>query len=780
MRYFEAFGESGFHTAFMTTYSFGAQAFEDVPLPRLRSAGCRNICVLVDRQMANLAFTETGPPMFAGSSYHLIKIDAPAAFHPKITLLLGAKKGRLMIGSANLTAPGLGGNKELIASIAYSTEQPDFVPLFARALEYISRYVPDDDPWFSSSLDRARRWTPWINTSDPSFEIAPNPADKMAIILDRPGITIKDQIAGHIGDDQIERLIVLSPFWDKKLEGLRQLRETLGGPPTDLLIENERSGFPKNKLGGLQNTQVFDAASFSDNRPIHAKLFIALGQQWDHVISGSINCSYPALLGLTGQSGNAEAGVYRRVPRGTTLDALDLSGYTTARLEADEINEIVLDAADQTNENNSIIDGGEMIISSGQLRWAPPNTQRHKPDSMALFIRDGERFSDPLSTEKLAKGRVTVDLEVNRPKYGILHFLNGSSSAPVQIVDLDILPARTQKIHGGRKKKLLDSLDETQFEDLALIEILSQLETLDLEEEPDPSKTHIIGRGNQTNEDNPSKFSKLPYQEFVRARVLAQNNNPHSVGGSIQASPNSANYVGMTLNRLIGLVGPDHDVNKDDDLIAKSESDFSLIEPQIPEDTNDDFCALPQENAKPSSAIKTASSRATAAKIKQAVDAFEKRCQTNSEEPVGTAELVRLRALLHIILAYAQPTVGEPRPSQVLPPYTKEGSDWPRLIGRLLMQHFGNSPLVQRLHVTPDENEQRRVVEYFATASWAAKEAVSSVKINIEASVLRKPIERLAEGIEAHVQRYISSDAADSEYFQELTEKMGSRYGCKT
>lgn len=780
MRYFEAFGESGFHTAFMTTYSFGAQAFEDVPLPRLRSAGCRNICVLVDRQMANLAFTETGPPMFAGSSYHLIKIDAPAAFHPKITLLLGAKKGRLMIGSANLTAPGLGGNKELIASITYSTEQPDFIPLFARALEYISRYVPDDDPWFSSSLERALRWTPWINTSDPSFEIAPNPADKMAIILDRPGITIKDQIAGHIGDDQIERLIVLSPFWDKKLEGLRQLRETLGSPPTDLLIENERSGFPKNKLGGLQNTQVFDAASFSDNRPIHAKLFIAQGKQWDHVISGSINCSYPALLGLTGQSGNAEAGVYRRVSRGTALDALDLSGYTTARLQIDEIKEVMLDDVDQSDENGGIVDGGELIISSGQLRWVPPNTQRHSPDSMALFMRDGERFSDPISAEKLTKGRVTVDLEGNRPKYGILHFSNGSSSSPVQIVDLDILPVRTQKIHGGRKKKLLDSLDETQFEDLALIEILSQLETLDAGEERDPSKTHIKGRGNKTTEDNPSEFSKLPYEEFVRARVLAQNINAHSVGASVQAFQNSANYVGMTLNRLIGLVGPDHDDSEDDEFLVNSENDLSPIEPQNPEDADTEGFPPLHEKEKTAATIKTASSRATAAKIKQAVDAFEKRCQTKSKEPVGTAELVRLRALLHIILAYAQPTFGKPSPNQILPPYTKEGSDWPRLIGRLLMQHFGNSPLVQRLHVTPDENEQRRVIEYFATASWAAKEAVSSVKINSEASVLRKPIERLAGDIEAHVRRYISSDAADSEYFQELTAKMGNRYDRKT
>lgn len=39
MKYFEAFGEGGFHSAFMTTYAFGSLAFEDIPFPKLRGAG---------------------------------------------------------------------------------------------------------------------------------------------------------------------------------------------------------------------------------------------------------------------------------------------------------------------------------------------------------------------------------------------------------------------------------------------------------------------------------------------------------------------------------------------------------------------------------------------------------------------------------------------------------------------------------------------------------------------------------------------------------------------
>src|SRR3546814_11910279 len=75
--------------------------------------------------MVNQAFSDFGPPRFAGTSYHLIKAAAPGAFHPKITMLLGESKARLMVGSANLTDLGLGGNKEQVASITWSSDDPE-------------------------------------------------------------------------------------------------------------------------------------------------------------------------------------------------------------------------------------------------------------------------------------------------------------------------------------------------------------------------------------------------------------------------------------------------------------------------------------------------------------------------------------------------------------------------------------------------------------------------------------------------------------------------------
>src|SRR3546814_3490933 len=75
-----------------------------------------------------------------------------------------------MVGSANLTALGLGGNKEQVASITWSSDAPENAKFFMSALAYLRRYIPADDQWFPVSLQRALRSSPWLR--DDSF----NPA----------------------------------------------------------------------------------------------------------------------------------------------------------------------------------------------------------------------------------------------------------------------------------------------------------------------------------------------------------------------------------------------------------------------------------------------------------------------------------------------------------------------------------------------------------------------------------------------------------------------------
>lgn len=104
----------------------------------------------------------------------------------------------------------------------------------------------------------------------------------------------------------------------------------------DLARTRLAAQFPASVLDGA-TVELFDLRDERSSRFVHAKAFIACGKEWDHVISGSMNCSLPALLGPTIPRGNAELGLYKRVEPGMALFALKLDGYRQTPLDRDEI-----------------------------------------------------------------------------------------------------------------------------------------------------------------------------------------------------------------------------------------------------------------------------------------------------------------------------------------------------------------------------------------------------------------------------------------------------------
>jgi hypothetical protein len=772
MKYFDVFADSGFHSAFLTTYAFGAQAFEDIPFSRLRGSGCRNIVILADRKMVNQSFAELGPPKFAGSSYHLIKADAPGAFHPKITLLVGAKKGRLLIGSANLTALGLGGNKELVASLSYGEDMTGNARHFAAALSYIRSKAPPDDIWFSTAMQRALRSSPWLRDAIENPLAGQEAEPEVALLHDRPDATILDQIAATVGNDPIQRLIVVSPYWDMKLEGLARLRAILGEPPTDLLIDAASTYFPKSELPRFSDIGIFKVDISDSKRFVHAKLVIAQGQAWDHVISGSMNCTLPALLGPTIVHGNAEAGIYKRVPPGTALSALGLETYRDAPLQLKDLNDLAL-ATVKGPTGAGYSDGGTMTLQAGRLEWKPPiNLFPKLAIAITLQDRDGVRFGKPIDLVPGGNSTWRLDLEAGRPKSGIVHFGDGSASAPVQVIDLDVLAVRTLAPAQGRKKSLTDILAEAMNEDLILIETLNQLEALDIDESSALAELAPKAMSMPTAASREQPHAILSYEEFVRARSKAMAQGNQFSGGFFGRHDSPANTLSAALNRIIGLVGLDLDADEDRELKAIAAMDFRMTEPTAP---NDPAPSTPtEEPPKPAKATKQAV--ATAKKMKEAVDAFEDRCRLLRGKPISTAELVRLRALLQILLSHAQPIEGAALPTQILPIHTKDSYDWPRLVGRLLKQHFGTARALQTLQVAQDEAEQKRVLEYLAMADWAAKAAATAAASHPKTADLRGPLDSLARALAAQVASIIETVDEDKHYFNELTSKMDERF----
>jgi len=769
VKYYDSFGEGGFHSAFLTTYAFGTIAFENIPFSKLKGARCRNITVLADRAMVNQASVEYGPPRFAGTSYHLVKCDAPGAFHPKITMLLGEKTGRLRVGSANLTALGLGGNKEQIASISYSEEEPSNARYFKSALAYLRHYVPDDDPWFETSVDRALRSSTWLRDGDfePGFSGAGT--RELDFLCDRPETNLLEQIITSIGDDQIERLVILSPYWDTKLDGLARLRNRLGGPLTDILIEVGNNGFPSDQLARFGGVSLYDVAEGKTGRFWHAKLIIALGAKWDHIISGSMNCTQPALMGPAA-GGNAEAAIYKRVARGTALEALHLNSYQGSPVRAEQF-EKLQECFDLPDPPIEFVDGGSLVLRSDTLLWTRPRKIPAAPRILRLHDRDGRELRQLEGSEQ-GFAPLTILSDEPRPKSGIMTFADGTVSAPIQVSDLDALKHNTRPPQKGRKKKIEDRLAEAIDEDLGLIEALDELEALQEEDAAANSFQAPKAKPESKAAIEPT-YEVLSYDAFIRARTEA---NRHASIHEATAHPQHdrpSNHINDCLNRMIGLVGPDLAGIEEKDFASVDQIDFRTTEPKS--DSDDDAPpSKPTGKERPRS--NAARLRDTANKFKEAVSAFEARSKALKGKIITTAEMVRIRALLQIILNHARPLTGAYSPKQILPIYHLDGHDWPRLVGRLLLQHFGVARALQYLTVMPDESEQELVLEYLAICNWAAMAARAAVMTEGKANVVKGGIERLLPALAAQTQEILALLESDRIYYARVTQGLDDRF----
>lgn len=225
------------------------------------------------------------------------------AFHPKTYLLGNAEEGVLLVGSGNLTLPGIERGREVFAR--FESREPEDVGSIRSWRDWIDGIVKRlADPEVSYRWLRLQgECSQWLGGDVDGSQFVANSAR-----------SVIDQLA-DVAEGPIDELHVMAPFYDRDALALSALISRFT-PQTLYLYFAAHTSVHGPSLASVVSA-FSGAAALHEVEPqqfVHAKLIGVVAGDRGHLLLGSANLSRAALLGTTEPWANVEAGVTVELP----------------------------------------------------------------------------------------------------------------------------------------------------------------------------------------------------------------------------------------------------------------------------------------------------------------------------------------------------------------------------------------------------------------------------------------------------------------------------------
>ena len=306
----------GYEASLITTFNAYLPFYEDVVLRHLMGSGVRHNVLMMDTSQAALA-VERHPPRSAGRLYTLAPISVSGAFHPKIILLLGKKRGTLLIGSHNLTLSGFGYNREMTNLIYYrGSDDIETAGIFSAVWQNVLSWaMTQANPLPKHIIDminKVQDFAPWLKNADATV------SETCRVLSSRQGsANLWQQMVDFAGAAPVKRVIVSGAFFDAKLSFIEKIRNDLS--PDELIVGIDPASvqFPVDiKCPGASfvNCSKLGPAEKDGKQTgyLHAKSLLIQREDGECVLAvGSANPSYPAWL-APGITQNIEVMIARK------------------------------------------------------------------------------------------------------------------------------------------------------------------------------------------------------------------------------------------------------------------------------------------------------------------------------------------------------------------------------------------------------------------------------------------------------------------------------------
>lgn len=310
-------------SSIVLTYEVQLPLYDGWVRRRLSAAGAGIQLVFCDLGPYQRELNALSVARHCGHSYVVAPVHQKGAFHPKVYLLLGRRRGRMVVGSGNSTVGGLVRNAELFCQFDYDAELglgPH--PAFSQILDLTRSLAEHAPSVVLRQFENAVALAPWLHL--------PALPDDRTLLISGPGRRpMLDQMDDLVGGRKVESIAVVSSSFDRRLTGLKRLGTRWGQVPVHCIVQPELAHLDGDSVrilgSAVRWTQFVDPypkekRGRRDTR-VHAKLLILTCEEEELVIWGSANASRPALV----EPENLEVAVAHWRPAGFTVDELNLA-----------------------------------------------------------------------------------------------------------------------------------------------------------------------------------------------------------------------------------------------------------------------------------------------------------------------------------------------------------------------------------------------------------------------------------------------------------------------
>ena len=630
----------GWHSSIVTTYSVDPAFYDMYVERRLRRHGVKNCILMADARMLKMALN-VFPEGFtsAGARYAVVPVDVVGAFHPKVHLRLGENKARLVIGSANATAAGWGKNQEVVARLNWSWRAEDdddnaaLGSLVAKAYAYLAdwlRKAPGEAVRYKLQLmERQAQWLRELSSSTAPVTLSDKSAIDLLCESGGNSPSMLRQFSTLVSQEQVRRLVVVSPYWDADLRGLRDLRKSLGEPATMVALNPRKSTFPVDELRSGDKLKFVAVDSTASAKFLHAKILIAETRNADHVLFGSANCSDDALGNLRSLSRNAEVSIYRRLPPGSTLENLEID--TSNAVPRTKILAPVLISNSAAKVKVSVA-AGVIELRDQVLAWWPPSDLSAEG---AVIELNGLI----LTPRKWSGGKWIAEFTATPtfPLIARVRYRDGRASDPV-IVHSEM---RLRKAAPGQiDPRLNEALDKARGSDGDLMELAAQANLIF---EPAPRRMLAKGQGRRAGHGKGKDRKAVEYaneEEFRSAMEMHPGTG--KTGRMDEDDPGFQDLLAIIGRGIAGslpLEDTDDDAHDEALLAGDAEDDADELQEREPDEDEIERQAQPQNKqpaTDPDMGPKVFSAEEMLRRrqqLEKALDIFDKMLEGLGEDP---------------------------------------------------------------------------------------------------------------------------------------------------